>query len=140
MGLAQGERPRVGALLRSLAEESARLVRQEVRLARIELQQLGRRVGMGAAAFALGGVLAALGAVALVTGIVLLVGGEWLRERYWLAALIVTVVFGAVAAWLVWRGAALVSPKRFEPDETVETLKEDQAWLKRQLTSGATSS
>ena len=33
-----------------------------------------------------------------------------------------------------------LSPRELMPDETVATLKEDKEWLKRQLTSGATSS
>jgi uncharacterized membrane protein YqjE len=130
----------IGALVRELADESARLVRQETRLARIELEELLRDAGFGTAQTATGGVLLLLGAIALVTGVILLVGDQWLRDRYWLAALIVTVLLGAVAAWSAARGAALLSPRRLEPDQTLETLKEDKEWLKRQLTSGATSS
>lgn len=133
-------RRRLGALLRELAGESAKLVRHEVRLARLELEELVQNVGFGAVETAAGGVLALLGAFAVVTGVILLVGDQWMRERYWLAALIVTVVFGLVAAWLTRRGAALVSHARLDPVETVETLREDKEWLRQQLTSDATSS
>ena len=81
-----------------------------------------------------------LGVMALLTGVILLIGDEWLRDRYWLAALIVTVLLSAVAAWMARRGTALLTPARLAPDETVRTLKEDKEWLKRQLTSGGTSS
>jgi hypothetical protein len=130
----------MGTLLRDLAEGSATLVRQEVRLAKIEFTGLLRAVGAGTAEVAVGGVLVLVGALALFSGIILLAGDQWLRDRYWLAALIVTVVLGVVAAWMMKRGSALLSPARLAPDETVETLKEDKEWLRRQLTSGATSS
>jgi hypothetical protein len=40
----------------------------------------------------------------------------------------------------VARGRAALAPDRLMPDQTAQTLKEDKEWLKRQLTSGATSS
>ena len=41
-------------------------------------------------------------------------------------------------AALVKRGFATLSPSQLAPGQTIETLKEDKEWLKRQLTSGAT--
>ena len=128
------------ALLRDLAEGSATLVRQEARLARLELGMIFAAVGKGTAAVAGGGVLLLLGALSLFTGIIMLTGDQWLRDRYWLAALLVLLVSGAIAVWLARRGLALLSPNRLAPVQTVATLKEDREWLKRQLTSGATSS
>lgn len=124
----------MGTLLMELAEGSAALVRQEVRLARIEFLGLLKGVGEGTAAIATGVVFALLGTLALITGIILLPGDQWLRDRYWLAALIVTVIAGGAALWFAKRGMALLSPKQLVPDQTVATLKEDKEWLKRQLT------
>ncbi len=129
----------IGGLLRDLADGGAALLRQELRLARVEIAAIAEAVGMGTALTASGAVLALLGAFALFTGIILLAGDQWLRDRYWLAALIGTVIAGGIAAWMARRGAAHLSPRRLLPDETVATLKEDKEWLKRQLTSGATS-
>lgn len=125
----------IGALLGSLAEESAALVRCEVKLARLEIVEVLGSVGRGSAFTALAAVLGLLGALSLLTGLILLVGDQWLPgDRYWLAALVIAVITGALAAWLMRRGTALLSPSRLVPDETVETLKEDKEWLKRQLT------
>jgi hypothetical protein len=124
----------VGTLLRDLAEGSAALVRNEVRLARIEFTGVLAGVGKGTASVATGGVLALVGTLALFTGLIMLVGDQWLRDRYWLAALIVTLVAGAAAAIFARRGLALLSPKSLVPDQTVATLKEDAEWLKRQTT------
>ena len=130
----------MGELLRELADGLAQLVRQEIRLARIEIGELLQGLGTGTAKVAVGGVMMLLGVMALLTGVILLIGDEWLRDRYWLAALIVTVLLSAVAAWMARRGTALLTPSRLAPDQTVRTLKEDKEWLKRQLTSGGTSS
>lgn len=129
----------IGVLLRDLADGGAALLRQELRLARVEVTGIVEAVGMGTALTATGAVLALLGAFTLVLGLIMLAGDQWLRDRYWLAALIGAVIAGGIAAWMARRGAAHLSPHRLLPDETVATLKEDKEWLKRQLKSGATS-
>ena len=122
-----------GAIVRALFRDGTGLVRQEIRLIRIETVERARRYGTGALAVAGGAVLGLIGAVTAVVGLVLLPGDQWLRDRYWLAALMLTVIAGAVAAWCARRGATHLDPARLTPDETVETLKEDREWLKRQL-------
>ena len=135
-----GTRP-LGVLLRDLAEGSASLVRGEARLAKVEVGEMVSAAGKGTALVATGGVLALLGGLSILAGIVLLIGDQWLpADLYWVAALIVLVIAGAVAAWLAKRGMTLLSPSRLAPTETMTTLKEDKEWLKQRLTSGATSS
>ena len=129
----------IGVLLRDLADGGAALLRHELRLARVEVTGIVEAVGRGTALTATGAVLTLLGAFALVLGLIMLAGDQWLRDRYWLAALIGAVIAGGIAAWMARRGAAHLSPHRLLPDETVATLKEDKEWLKRQLKSGATS-
>jgi len=135
-----GQSPPLGALLRDLAEGSSSLIRQESRLARLELTELLGAISTGAAFVVGGSILVLLGALTLLTGLILLGGDQWLRDRYWLAALIVFAISGGLALVFRWRGAALLSPRQLAPEETVATLREDTAWLKQQLTSGATSS
>lgn len=131
----------VGTLLRDLAEGSAELVRGEVRLARVELSAMAGGAARGTAFVVVGGVLLLLGALALLTGVVLLVGDQWLpRDLYWVGALLFTLITGGLAAWFALRGRAALSPAALAPHDTVATLKEDKEWLKRRLTSGATSS
>jgi uncharacterized membrane protein YqjE len=129
-----------GALIREAARASTQLIRQEVRLTLLESKRLSGHVARGVGMIALGGVLLLLGVIVLVTGVILLLGNEWLRGDYWLAALIVTVVLGIIAAALAIWGKSFISSERLEPDETLATLREDKEWLKRRLTSGATSS
>lgn len=133
-------RASLGALIRELADDGARLVRGELRLARLEFQELLRGVSIGGAQVVAGGVMALLGGLALLTGVILLAGDQWLGDHYWLAALIMALLLFGLALGLAMRGMSLLSSERLVPDETLATLKEDKEWLRRQLKSGATSS
>ena len=135
-----GQSPSLGALLRDLAEGSSSLIRQEIRLTRLELTELLSAVTTGTVRIVAGAVLLLLGAMALLVGLILLGGDQWLRDRYWLAALILFAISGGLAMWFMSRGSSLLSPRQLAPEQTVATLKEDSAWLKQRLTSGATSS
>lgn len=125
----------IGALLRDLADGGVILVRRELELARLELAAMARGAGIGGALVAFGGVMALLGVLALFTGVTLLPGDQWLRDQYWLAALVVTLVAGGIAAWFVKQGLDLLSPANLRPVQTIETLREDAAWLKHQKES-----
>jgi uncharacterized membrane protein YqjE len=128
-------RRNLSTLLRDLAEGSVALVREEVRLAKIEMSQAATAIGRGTMFAVAGATLALLGTLSLVIALALLVGDQWLAaDRYWLAALLVMVVATIVAAWFAKRGLALLSPAQLAPKETVSTLKEDTEWLKRRLT------
>jgi uncharacterized membrane protein YqjE len=138
---ARDGRRSIGALLRDLAEGSATLVRGEVRLAKIEVGAAVSGIGKGTALVATGAVLALLGTLSLLAGIVLLIGDQWLpADLYWVAALIVLILAGAMAAWFAKRGMAQLSPRQLAPTETATTLKEDAEWLKQRRTSGVISS
>jgi uncharacterized membrane protein YqjE len=133
--------PSVGHLLRDLADEMLTLARNEVRLVNAEVARAVKGIGVGIAYAAVGAVFVVLGSLSLLVGAVLLVGDQWLpADRYWAAALLVTVITGAVAAVLARRGLSMASPSELAPTQTIETLEEDGEWLKRQVTSAATSS
>jgi len=116
-------------------------VRDEATMARLEVGAAVRGVSLGSALIAIGAVLALLGGLALFAGIILLIGDQWLpKDRYWLGSLIVLVVSGLVSLLFLKHGLSLLSPASLAPRQTAETLKEDKEWLKRRMTSGATSS
>jgi drug/metabolite transporter (DMT)-like permease len=98
-------------------------------------------IATGTGFIAIGGVLALLGALSLFAGVILLIGDQWLpRDLYWVAALLVVLITGGIAMVFFKKGMSMMSPASLAPDQTVETLKEDKEWLKRRMTSGATSS
>ena len=126
----------IGELLRQLSEQTTRLVHQELELAKAELQQKGKQAGMGAGMFGGAGAigLAALGAL---TACFILALNAIMPA--WLAALIVAVVYGAIAAFLALRGRDKVKQATPPvPEQTIETVKEDVEWAKTQMRSEKT--
>jgi uncharacterized membrane protein YqjE len=129
------ERP-FGELLKQLSEETTRLVHQEIELAKAELTQKGKQAGMGAGLFGGAGVIGLLALAALTTCFILALDAVL---PAWLAALIVAVVYGAVAAVLAVRGRAKVRQAVPPvPEQTIETVKEDVEWAKTQMRSDKT--
>jgi len=121
-------------LTKRLSEDVSRLVRKEAELARAEMAakagRLAAGVGLVATAAVLGlvvmGALTAAAILALATTV-----------SAWLAALVVAVVVAVIAGVLVLIGVKLI--RRATPPvpaETVESVKEDIAWLKTQARSG----
>jgi uncharacterized membrane protein YqjE len=130
----------IGTLVRELADGSAEMVRGEARIAQIEIGGVVKGIATGTGFIAIGGVLALLGGLSLFAGVILLIGDQWLpRDLYWVAALLVLLVSGGIAMVFFKKGMSMLSPASLAPDQTVETLKEDKEWLKRRMTSGATS-
>jgi MFS family permease len=126
------ERP-IGDLVKQLAGQTSTLVRHELDLAKAELSEKGRVAGQGA------GLLGGAAYAGLLAGGALTAGAILALDEAldaWLAALIVAVVLGAVAALLALRGRdrmrAAAPPV---PQQTVETVKEDVEWAKTQTPS-----
>jgi len=122
-----------GELLKQFSEDATTLIRKEVELAKAELTEKGRQAGKGAGMFGGAGVFG-LGAFGALTAFLILVLAEAMDA--WVAALIVTAVWGAIAGVLALQGKHKVEeaapPK---PEQTVETLKEDVEWAKHPTTS-----
>jgi uncharacterized membrane protein YqjE len=120
-------------LLKQLTDQTTTLVRQEIELAKLELQEKGRKAGTGAGLFG-GAGLFALYAVGALTATIILALATFLAS--WLAALIVAVVYGAVAGVLALRGRSQVKEATPPvPEQAVETTKEDVRWVKNRAQS-----
>src|SRR5438874_10817315 len=113
----------VGQLLRDVAEDGAHLARQEVQLAKIEFAQIARDIGKGTGFAIAAAMLGLLTVQMLVFGFALLMGDALFRGHYWIAAFVLTVILGAIAFFLLKRGAALLSPKNIKPEQTLATLR-----------------
>jgi uncharacterized membrane protein YqjE len=123
----------VAELVKDLTRDVSQLVREEIALARVEMTEKGKQAGVGvgmlsgAAAFA----LAALGGT-MATMIILLD----LVMPLWLAALITTAVYGAVAAVLAMRGREeLKEAGTPVPERARDSIKEDIQWAKTRAQS-----
>jgi uncharacterized membrane protein YqjE len=122
-----------GELLKQFSDDATTLIRKEVELAKAELAEKGRKARKGAGMFG-GAGLFGLGAFGALTAFLILVLAEAMDA--WVAALIVTVVYGAIAGVLALQGKQKVEDAGPpQPEQTVETVKEDVQWAKRQAAS-----
>ncbi len=112
----------IGELLRDLANDTTRLIRDEIALARAEIQGKVAQAGRGAAMIGAGGVLAIPALVLILAGIAILLA-NWMPPS--VAALLVGVVTAAVAGLLAWMGLKSIQATSLTPERTTVNLKRD---------------
>lgn len=120
----------LGELFGELSRQTSLLVRQEVALARAEMKEKASSAGKHVAMIAAGGAVAYAGFLALLAAIVIILANAL---PWWLSALIVAIVVLAVGALLIQKGRSGLQASNLAPEKTVETIKEDAEWAKRQI-------
>jgi hypothetical protein len=121
-------------LLKQLSDQTATLVRQELDLAKAELTMKGKKAGLGAGMFGGAGVFGVYAVGALTAFLILALSTAMAG---WLAALIVAVVYGAIAGVLALAGKNKVQEGVPPvPEQSVESVKEDVAWTRQRVKEG----
>jgi uncharacterized membrane protein YqjE len=118
----------VGELVQQVSQQTAELVRKEMRLAQVELQEKGKRAGISAGMFGGAGVVALYGVGAVVAAVIMLVATA---IEPWVAALIVGVVLLAsagVVALLGKRQVEQATPAK--PERAMESMRHDVEYVK----------
>jgi predicted phage tail protein len=121
----------LGELFADLASETSTLVRQELRLAATETSQRVTSAGKDVGVLVAGGVLIHVAFLALVAAIILALGE--LGLPWWLSALIVALVLAGVGAALVGRARTALKRADILPRHAINTMREDQEWVKEQV-------
>ena len=122
------ERP-TAELVKQLSEQVSVLVRDELKLAQLEMTRKGKQAGAGAGMLGGGGLIALYGVGCLIACAILALN---LVLAAWLSALIVGVALLAVAG-----AAALLGKSRLQkaappvPAETVDSVKTDVEEIKQ---------
>jgi hypothetical protein len=129
-------------LVKDLTHQTSTLVHQEVELVKVEMKEnldlakaelteKGKKAGVGVGVLGAAGGIALVALGALTAFLILALDGAMPN---WLAALSVAVLWGVVATLL-----ALYGRKKLEeagtpvPERTIESVKEDVAWLRDQM-------
>jgi hypothetical protein len=116
-----------------MGEAMVTLARQELRLAKAEMAEKGRAAGPGFGMIGAAGAAALLAAGALSAFLILALDGVMPN---WLAALLVALAWGVAAGALYSMGKGRVEKAGpLVPEQAVETLKEDVQWAKTQIGS-----
>jgi uncharacterized membrane protein YqjE len=118
-----GREPSAGELVKQLSEQVSVLVRDELKLAQLEMTRKGKQAGLGAGMLGAGGLIALYAVACLLACVVIALSGA---VTAWLAALIVGVVLLAASA-----AAALLGKGRLQkatpplPGQAVGSVKAD---------------
>ena len=124
----------VSDLVQRMSQQTADLVRKELELAQVEMKEKGKRAGIGAGLFGGAGLVTVYAVGALIATAIL---GLSEAVDAWLAALIVTVVYAAVAAVLALAGkrkAEEATPPA--PERATASGKQDVAAIKQGAKEG----
>jgi uncharacterized membrane protein YqjE len=123
----------IAELFKRLSEETSTLIRQELALAKAELAQKAKNAGVGIGLLGTAYVFARLMIATLTAAAILALA---IVVPAWAAALIVTGLYGAIALVFVLIGVRrLKAATPPVPKQTIETVKEDVAWLKSRTRS-----
>ncbi len=122
-----GDDRSIGELLAQLSQETAELVRREVRLAEAEMTQKAYRAGKNAGFVAAGGAVGYAGLLAIIAGMIMLLGRS---RRPWLSAFLVGLSAAGAGSLLAIKGLEALRQEGVAPRETVETLEENREWLR----------
>jgi uncharacterized membrane protein len=120
----------IGRLFTELADDLRKLFRLEVELFKRELAEKAGRLSRGLIAVAIGGSLAFSAWLVLLAAAVL---GLSTVLHPWLAALIIGAVVLLVAGVLLYLGKRWLDAQKLVPRRTLNTLREDSAWIKERV-------
>jgi lipopolysaccharide export LptBFGC system permease protein LptF len=113
----------VGELIRRATEQTSRLVREELHLAQLEMQQKAKHAGIGLGLFSGAGVVALFGVATLIATAVLALATAL---DAWLAALIVAVGLLAAAGVMALVGKRQVAEATPPvPEQAIDSVHED---------------
>ena len=120
----------LGELLSRMTSDFSKLVSTQIELAKLEIKDEVAKAGKGAGMVGGGGLAAIIGLLLLSFAI-----------AYWLADalddtgwgfFIVGLVYAVLAAVLVLKGKQKIQVATPVAEQTIETIKEDVAWARRQ--------
>ncbi|MEU0398473.1 phage holin family protein [Streptomyces sp. NPDC006208] len=118
----------VGELVKQASEQISRRMRQEMRLAQAEMQQKGKRFGIGSGLFGGAGVMGFIALQALAATAIVALDLMW---PPWVSALTVTAVLAAVAGVLAAVGKKQVSQAcPPAPEQAIDSVKADVSEIK----------
>jgi len=123
-----GQDRSTGELVKQLSEQVSALIRDELKLAQVEMTRKGKQAGLGIGLFGGSGLVALYGVGCLIACAVIAISGV---VAAWLAALIVGAALLAAAA-----AAALIGKGRLQratppvPEQAVDSVKTDVEEIK----------
>jgi hypothetical protein len=124
------DRP-LGELLGEFSNQTATLVRQEIDLARTEMQAKAATAARSAGLVGAGGVVVHAAFLAVVIAAIALLSSAFDLD-VWLSALAVAVVLAILGVLLIQQGRNGLARTSLAPERTIRSLKDDAEWAREQ--------
>ncbi|HET7275718.1 MAG TPA: phage holin family protein [Longimicrobiaceae bacterium] len=128
---AKDEANSLKVLFRRLADDATTLMREEMALAKLEMRREARAITADLVKVGVALGLALLGALAMTAFLILVIGT--LLDAFWAGALIVGAVFLIIGGLMARNATNDLANRSLKPEDTVETLRDDKRWAKREL-------
>jgi len=131
--------PNISELLKELRDQSTLLVRQEIALAKKEIEEKISSTAANVTSIATGALVAYCAAILLLLAISCLISQAFIAKgvsvgwAVFLGLLIVALVVGAISTAMIIKGVQAMKKLSLVPGKTVETLKEDKRWAQNQI-------
>lgn len=135
--LDEGDRPAgtaagLGTIVGEIVADLQDVVRGEVQLAKTELKEDATSAGRGLAFIAGGAIVLVVGFSYLMLAVTYVLHKAM---QLWIAAGIVGIVLLIIGALVAMAGKHTLSATNLAPQQTIDSLKEDQEWANRQIKS-----
>ena len=124
------DRP-LGELLGDFSNQTATLVRQEIDLARTEMQAKAATAARSVGLMGAGGVVIHAAFLAVVIGAIAFLSSAFDLD-VWLSALLVGLVLAIVGFLLIQQGRSSLTRTSLAPERTIRSLKDDAEWAREQ--------
>lgn len=120
----------MGRLFRDLANDLSDLTRKEIQLAQTETMEKVSHASKAVVSMAAGGFVAYAGFLVLLAAAMM---GLATFVPYWLSAVIVGALAVIVGLIMVQSGRSALQQTSITPEKTVDSLKENAAWVKEKI-------
>jgi len=128
-----GEDPKsTRGIVEDVLRDFTDILRAEIRLARAEIKDELKSFGMAGGMFAGGAICGFLAAAALTTCMIVALA---IVLPLWLSALIIAVLFAAIAGALFTQGRVRMRQASPPLERTKQQVRSDYQWLKQQIKS-----
>ncbi len=130
LNLKQDVKLEIAPLVSGLIDDVQTLFRQELKLVKTEVQEDLKVAKEAAIEFGTGAALAGLAMLLLALTLVHFLAWAVPSIPLWGAYGLITLLFGAGAAFAIHKGADTVDKADFVPRETIRSMKENAQWVK----------
>jgi uncharacterized membrane protein YqjE len=127
---AEGE-PSLGDLVMELTDDLSSLVRKEVDLAKVELQENLKEGAAAGGKVAAGGMVAYAGLLFILAAVAIVLGQWW--ANYWLAAAVVGLVTAIIGGVMLNGGLNQLKQVSLVPHKAIASLERDAKMAKEKL-------